>query len=285
MPKARLRESNSFRSSGRKCWTRVAGRLSRAWLILAALALIGGLATACAAGEESAAPTPSPTQGQEGIPAACLALQNLKTYRYSVQLELESPEPAEGPAQPTVTPTTAITRPYTGDFLFEYQVDADFVAPDRTSVLIDSGGGELAMIVIGQEVWTRMGEGGWARPQHPPPLPYQPLDICQALLPELDLSSLEPQEEEANDVKALRYTLPEVSAGQALVKIFGPESDMAFLISTLDADLWLAKKDGWPVRMEISGSGLYGDGRELRVYLLIDIKDVNSDDITVEPPV
>ena len=284
MLKARLHEGHWSRSSNRKSWASAAGRLSRAWLTLAALALIGGLATACAGGEESAAPTPSPTQTQEGIPAACLALQNLKTYRYSVQLEMESPEPAESPAEPTVTPTTAIIRSYTGDFLFEYQIDADFVAPDRTEVLIGSGGGELGMIVIGQEVWTRVGERGWTRPQYPPPLPYQPLDICQALLPELDLSSLEPQEEEANDVKALRYTFPEVSAGQALAKIFGPDSDMTLLISKLDAGVWLAEKDGWPVRMEISGNGLYGDGRELRVYLLVDIKDANSDDITVEPP-
>lgn len=285
MAKARLRESNWFRSSGRKCWTSAAGRLNRAWVLLAALALIGSLATACADEEESTVPTPSPTQTQEGTTAACLALENLKTYRYSVQLKMESSEPAASPAEPAVTPATAISRPYTGDFLFEYQIDADFVAPDRISALIDSGGGDLPMIVIGEEVWTQMGEVGWTRPEPPPSLPYQPPDICQALLPELDLSSLEPREEEANDVKALHYTLPEVSAGQVLAKIFGSESDVTLVISKLDVDVWLAREDGWPVRMEISGSSLYGDGRELRVYLLVDIRDANSDDITVEPPV
>lgn len=284
MARARLRESNWFRSNGRKCWTPAVGRVNRAWVLVAALALIGGLAAACAGGEESAAPTPSPTQTQEGSTAVCLALENLKTYRYSVQLKMESPEPAGSPAEPAVTPTTAITRPYTGDFLFEYQIDADFVAPDRISALIDSGAGDLPMIIIGQEVWTQVGEAGWTQPEYPPSLPYQPPDVCQALLPELDLSSLEPQEEEANDVKAQRYAFPEVSAGQALAKIFGADSDVTLIISKLDAGVWLAKEDGWPARMEISGSGLFGDGRELRVYLLVDIKDANSDDITVEPP-
>jgi len=281
MPKARLHESHRFRSSGRKSWTRAAGRLSRAWLILAALTLIGGLATACGGGEESAAPTPSVTEGQEGIPAPCLALESLNTYRYSVQLKMESPEPTESP---TVTPTTGITRPYTGDFVFDYQIDADFVAPDRTEALIDSGVGELPMIVIGQEVWIRLGEGSWTQPQYPTPLPYRPPDICQGRFPELALSLVEPAEEEPNDVKALRYTLPEVPAGQAMAKIFGPDSDMTLLISELDVDVWLAKKDGWPVRMEISGNGLYGDGRELRVHLLVDVKDANSGDIKVERP-
>jgi hypothetical protein len=59
---------------------------------------------------------------------------------------------------------------------------------------------------------------------------------------------------------------------------------MALLISKLDADLWLAKKNGWPARMEISAAGLYGDGRELRVHLLIDVRDANNGDIKVEPP-
>jgi hypothetical protein len=235
--------------------------------------LIGAWATACAGGEE-----------EQGVLDPCLALENLKTYRYSVHLKMESPEPAESPAEPAATPTTSITRPYTGDFIFDYRIDADFVAPDRTQALVNSGAGDLPILVIGQDVWIQLRAGAWTRPQYPTTVPYQPPDVCQALLPELDLSSLESQEEEANDVKTVHYALPETPAGQALAKIFGLDSDVALLIGKLDADLWLAKKDGWPVRMEIGGSGLYADGRELRVHLLVDIKDANSDDITVEPP-
>jgi len=48
--------------------------------------------------------------------------------------------------------------------------------------------------------------------------------------------------------------------------------------------LWLSEKGNWPVRMKLSSSGLYGDGCELRADLLLDIRDVNSADIRVEPP-
>jgi len=36
--------------------------------------------------------------------------------------------------------------------------------------------------------------------------------------------------------------------------------------------------------MDIGGSGLYADGYELRVHILVDIRDANSGDMRVEPP-
>jgi len=85
-------------------------------------------------------------------------------------------------------------------------------------------------------------------------------------------------------VKSFHYTLPQVHSEQAWAKIFGPESDLDILLKQLDVDLWLAEKGNWPVRMEIRSSGFYADGRELRAHLLVAPKDVNSDDIRVEPP-
>lgn len=281
MPKVRLHQSRSSRRGGRKLWAGAAGALGKGCMFLALLTLVGGLGVACGGGEDSEGPAPPLT---EGTLVPCSALEDLNTYRYSVQVTMESPEPAGTPAEPTVTATPGITRPYTGDFVLDYRIDADFVAPDRTQAVVTSGSGELPMLFIGQEAWIQLGEGRWTRPDYQPPLPYQPLDVCQALLPELDLTLLEPQEEEANDVKALRYTLSEAPAGRALAKIFGPESDVTLLVTELSVDLWLAKSGGWPVRTEISGSGLYADGRELHVHLLIDVKDANSGDISVEPP-
>ena len=59
---------------------------------------------------------------------------------------------------------------------------------------------------------------------------------------------------------------------------------MDILLKKLDVDLWLSEKNNWPVRMNLSSSEVYGDGRELRVHLLLDIGDANSGDIRVEPP-
>jgi hypothetical protein len=85
-------------------------------------------------------------------------------------------------------------------------------------------------------------------------------------------------------VKSFHYTFPQVHSEQAWAKICGRESDLDILLRELDVDPWLARKGNWPVRMDISSSGFYGDGRELRAHLLLDIGDANSGDVRVEPP-
>jgi hypothetical protein len=48
-------------------------------------------------------------------------------------------------------------------------------------------------------------------------------------------------------------------------------------------DCWLAERDNWPVRIDIGGSGLYADGRDLRMHIMVESRDANSGDIRVEP--
>ena len=261
-------------------------RLTKAWGLLVIVGLLAALAAACGGGGEPQAegsPTPPPT-GEDAALAPCQALQALKAYRYSVNLKIESPEPSETPAEPRPTPTATLTRELGGPFLFEHAIDASFVAPDRIEALITADSGEpLAMITIGGQVWVQLA-GNWTPAEQPFTIPYQPSVVCETILPELDLSQAEPQEEKANGVKSLHYTFPQVHSEQAWAKIYGAGSDLDILLKKVDVDLWLAEKGNWPVRMEICSSGLYSDGRELRAQLLVDIRDANSDDIRVEPP-
>jgi len=256
---------------------------TKAWGLLVIAGLLIALAAACGGGGEEGSPTPSPT-GEDAALAPCQALQNLKAYRYTVNLELESTEPPETPpAAPPTASGTAIPESPTPR-RFTYVIDASFVAPDRTEAVITAGSqAPLTMIAIGDQVWVQLA-GNWRSTPEQAGVPYKPSDICQAVLPDLDLSQVEPQEEKVNDVKSLFYTFPQVSSPESMAKIFGPGSDMDILIKTLDVELWLAEKDGWPVRLDISGSGLYADGAELRLHLSMDTRDANSGDIRVEPP-
>jgi hypothetical protein len=264
-------------------------RLTKAGGLLVIAGLLIALAAACGGGGEEGSPTPPPTgtpspTGQDSALAPCQALQNLKTYRYTVNLDLESTEPTETPpaAPPTATGTAIPESPAPRQFT--YLIDASFVAPDRTEAVITAGSqAPLTMIAIGDQVWVQLA-GNWRPTPEQPGVPYMPSDICQAILPDLDLSQVEPQEEQVNDVKSLSYTFSQVSSPESMAKIFGAGSDMDILIKTLDVKLSLAEKDGWPVHLDISGSGLYADGGELRVHLSIDVRDANSGDIQVEPP-
>lgn len=258
-------------------------RLAKVWAVLFAAGLVAIMAVACGDGEEPGAQEPPPPSGEEATLAPCRALQSLQTYRYSVSLKLESPEPEESSAEAQPTPTSTLTREFRGPFLFEYGIEASFVAPDRTEAFITAPGSPFSMIVIGNQTWVEMG-GQWTTSSQPAGVPYRPPDICEAILADLDLSQGQPEEEKLNDVEALHYTFSQVPSEQAMSKIFGAESDMGILLKKLDADLWLAEKDNRPVRIDVSSSGLYADGRELRVHLLIDVTDANSEDIRVEPP-
>lgn len=266
-------------------WPSAVRRLAKAGGVLAVVGLLTTLAVACGGGGESegeGSPTPSPT-GEDAALAPCNALQALKSYRYSVDLTLESPDLAETPAEVRPTPTIVLEPRFDTAVRFDYAIDAAFVAPDRTEAVITSGSGDsFTMIVVGDQAWAELA-GRW-QPAQQNDIPYRPGDICEAVLFDLDLSQIEPQEEKVNDVKSLHYSLSQASAPQAMAKIFGPGSDMAILIQALDVELWLAEKDRWPTRLDIAGSGFYSDGRELRVDVSIDISDANSGDIRVEPP-
>lgn len=256
-------------------------RLATAGAVLAVLGLVASLLAACGGGEEEPA---SPPGGEDEAIASCRALEALEKYRYIVNWSLESPELTESPTAGQPTPTSDLTRDYIGHFFFEHNIEASFVAPDRIDAIISSAGGvPFRMITIGNQNWALFADH-WREALAEQRIGYRPLDICNAILVDLTLSQAERQEEKVNDIESIHYSFSQVPSQQAMAMIFGPDSDTVSLITAADVELWMAEKDNWPVRIEVSGSGLYADGRELRMHILVEIRDANSDDIQVEPP-
>ncbi|MGD0204844.1 MAG: hypothetical protein ABSB57_00100 [Dehalococcoidia bacterium] len=275
----------------------IRARLLAIGVLLVSLAL----ATACGGEEEprlGESPTPqggsptaeasSPTP-QGSSAAACQAIQDLKSYRYTMHFLIESPEPPTPPATPLPTPSTLITTSISSPI--DYTVDASYVAPDRfdamTTMKIHETGEErtVAIVIIGNRHWYKSGDQWTENPNAL--LGYLPPDICSAIFPDLNLPQAEPERESVNGVKALHYSLPDVFSEHAMAQIFGAGSVMDLIMKRLNVDLWLAEDGGWPVRMEIRSSGVFSDGselRELRLELIVDLRDVNSDEIKVEPP-
>lgn len=260
-------------------------RAVKRWTTAAALALaVALLAVACGGGGRGEiSQTPSPT-GEGNGSVACQALQALRTYRYTVDLTLEVREASGTPSEPQPSPRAGFTREPSR---FDYQIDASFVAPDRYDALLSSSdeGPFLNMITVGSRSWVLLGDA-W-KPygqQDEPGVPYRPSVICEAILPDLDLSQATPSEVKINGVDALHYTFSQAPSEHGMAGIFGEGSDADILIKNLDVGLWLAKEDNWPVRLEINGRGLYVDNREILVYLAVDVRDANDDSIRVEPP-
>ena len=55
------------------------------------------------------------------------------------------------------------------------------------------------------------------------------------------------------------------------------------LLTAFNVDVWLTE-EGWPARLEAKSEANYPSGREFSAELSLEIRDVNSEDVSVEPP-
>ncbi len=274
-------------------WRRALGRPANIWGGLVVLGLVLVLAAACGGGgSNKGSPTPQATGAASPVAspgaataAPCQMLVEAETYRYVSKLTLDSPETTETPSEDQPLPSPTLTRPFTGPFTFQYDVEAAVVAPDRFAYTITTAGGPpFGIVAIGQETWTQV-NGEWRPATQPMTIGYQAIPMCEAILPELDLSQVEPEPEEIDGVDTLHYSFARNASPEGVGKVFGVGSDMDLLVNTLDVDLWLSEEDSALVRLEFQGKGLYSDGRPLMVHIVLDVRDINDDDIKVEAPI
>ena len=234
-------------------------------------------------GSDGGSPTPVASPGAMTA-APCQALAETKSFRYVSKVTLESPQTTETPTADLPQPSGTVTRAFGGPWLYQYDVEASVVTPDRFHFTITTTDiPRFGMIAIGQEAWQET-DGTWQPQAQPPSIAYQPIPVCEAILPELDLSKTEPQPAEIDGLKTVHYTFPKNPSPQGVAKVFGEGSDMDVLIRTLDVGLWLSEDGDQLVRLEFSGKGLYSDGRPLMVHVLLDVRDINGEDIKIEPP-
>jgi len=284
---------------------RLGRRVTKLWAAFVALGLIVALAAGCGGGgEEGVSPTAQttaeasstlapttevssttqPTQ-QATTSAACQALASLKSYRYISKMTLEVPEEVIPFAEGEPTPVATITREIQGRYYFDYNIDASVVAPDRLDSQITAGTQDpFGIIIIGDQRWVSLA-GQWTEANPQTVVPYQPMDVCNALFPELSLDQAQGEKETFNDVAARHYVFTATPSGQTIAAIFGATSDMAILMQTMNVEVWVAEKDGWPVQMDIQSNGHYINGRQLQAHVHIELRDINNKDIKVEPPI
>jgi len=218
------------------------------------------MAAACdGGGPDAGSPTPVAPPGA-ATAAPCQALAEASSFRYVSKVTLESPETTETPTADLPSPSGTVTRAFGGPFLYQYDVDASVVTPDRFRFTITTTDvSSVSIIAIGQEVWQET-DGTWQ-------------------------TQTEPQREEIDGLEAIHYTFLKNASPQGVAKVFSESSDMALLIKTLDVNLWLSEDGDELVRLEFQGKGLYSDGRPLMVHVVVDVRDINDEDIKVEPPI
>lgn len=133
-------------------------------------------------------------------------------------------------------------------------------------------------------------ESGWSLEDTtagPIPFPYKPMELCDALAPDIDTESLGTgSAEDVRGVSSNRYELSETPTEFfSRQPDFGPASDPAAYINTFNGTLWVSQAGRYPTKFELRGQGTFPPGKQL---LTMDVKlevwDMGGDIKIEEPP-
>lgn len=182
------------------------------------------------------------------------------------------------------------------DIEFVIDLSGTVIAPDREQSTIKADLGffkiEIETIRIGDQAWSREPDGEWEVASTgsdvlPLDLSISPLDILggsdfsalQALLAGLSGST-----ESVNGVDAVRYDLTAEQFAQAFPDEGGGEEDLTGDLEDMTVALWVARDSGILVRLTLEGT-TNGDDGAGTVKIELNLTDLNSSSITIEPPI
>ncbi len=273
---------------GRSVWL---GMLPIAILIL--LAACGGgptIETKVGATPTSPPEATATTTPSTGLVFSCRDIRSMASFRYTIRLRLDIPGLPTPPAaldggllEPTEGPFGAFAAILLGLFQ-DLQVEGAFVAPDRSRAVLRVGGEEVEVRTIGHQSWVRFGDV-WQEEAAPTEVAFlSPQTLCDEIVPDLGdaLANLSWSEETVNGIATRHYHLDEADLPQ-LRGLLEAEEDSE-LLGQFQVDVWLAQEGGWPVRLQIEASGRDEQGQPVGLALFLELHDINSPDIEIEPP-
>jgi hypothetical protein len=189
-----------------------------------------------------------------------------------------TPAPSASPALPAATFTWDIQGAIVGA-KFDVTVrntagqSGEGQSSEYEAIDLGSGQGYLNLKDTGQ---------GWQNHDtsySPLVVPYRPADLCSALGPDVDTSKLASGQAEAvNGIASQRFAL-QGFATQFFARDpdFGPASDAARNIHTVDGTIWVANQGNYVSKLDISGAGQYPNGQTISVKLTLEVSDVGGD--------
>ena len=244
--------------------------------------LAAALALACNGGNGDEGPA---VIGTPDLSRACQLLIEADAFRYSFEYVIESPKPPEPLETADVGDPAFGFPPGAEDFTFGQQVEGSIINPDSAELVIKTLGtpGELPLVFIAGREWVNLG-GDWIESTPPSAVPFPPTDVCDAIVGDLDLSGAVPSQEEISGTEAFRYSVEQADIDPA-GRLFGAKTRETGILEAYSVQAWIGVKDGRPLRLEAESVGAYPSGRELRVELVLEIRDVNDKDISIEPPI
>jgi len=268
-------------------------KILRAPALLVAGPLLA-LAVACGGGGDGPSDAASTTGG--GAPPAQFVdlaesvrtLEALTSFRFdfSMQLDLGDFASQGGADDPFGAEFTAALLALFSDI----QAEGAYVAPDRTAINLLFGGEAMGFVQIGDQSWSNL-DGTWQAASAADLFDGfgglgaldSPTAFFEDFVPQEVLSGATVSEESVNGVDAVRYSF-DLEALAALADQLGgvaPEPDE---LSELSLEVWLAEGN-IPVKMVIAVAGKDENGQAFAMNLELNLYDINSGSISIEPPI
>ena len=250
--------------------------------------------TGAAGAAAPAAPAAPAADGDAATDGGADALTDLTSFRYDMTVEV-SGDAAGGGGLPSGLSL---------DLNLSMTISGAVIAPDREQTELTADLGflqvQLEMIRIGDRAWMRELGGDWEEQAE---LGGDALGLDFAVSP-IDLfgggelggglealgtvvGDLDGTPETINGVEALRYELTADQFARAFPDS-GEFTDIAGVDATgaegeFTTTIWVARSSGIPVRLVMDGASAI-DGAESSIHVELNLRDLNSDEIAIEPP-
>ena len=243
------------------------------YLVVASL-LAGVVWTACGQSSEPELPPGRVT---------CDPLTELKSYRYrtGVTLDLAARDPSMEPTDGYDPEAFTLDQVVEGAVEREGKIEA-------TARTTEPAQSETSTIVIEDRAWVSAEGIDWTFIDPTSgafPIPYLPVDTCNAVAPDIDVSGETGELETVGDVPSRRYSFDSLSSRlPARHPSFGAQSDAGRLVSEFRGDVWIAEKDRYITKLELEGTGSYENGRQLTMKIFYEVFNQNDGSIRIEAP-
>jgi hypothetical protein len=228
--------------------------------------------------------------GAEGEAAAsCDSISQIQSYRYSINLKLDSPafdQPPQGttPSGTPAPPLSAFAEALEALFS-DLKLEGAFRAPDRTQVVLRFRGEELELREVGDKSWIRVGATWQEQDPAQGETILTPSVVCKDIVQEIapSLGEVDAERETINNVDTDHFRLDKADV-KRLPELLGadPEADLP---EKFQVDVWLARDGRFPVRLDIGAADTDEQGNPIGLSLFMEFRDLNDPGIAIEPPV
>ena len=218
--------------------------------------------------------------------ASCDSISEIQSYRYTINLKLDSP--AFQPGASTATPAAPLSAFADAlEALFsDLKLEGAFLAPDKTQAVLRFKDEELELREVGARSWIRVGSN-WEEqdPAADEDTILTPDVVCRDIVHEIapSLANSESERETINGIETDHYRLDKADI-KRLPELLGagPETELP---DRFQVDVWLAREGRFPVRLDIGAEDTDEQGNPIGLSLYMEFRDLNDPGISIEPPV